>query len=250
MYGPDVRRSVIAMAEAGRPIKVIGRQLGISRAAIREWITDPDRALAPRPGGTCFACTAGDCPHPETYAYLLGQYLGDGHLVTSTHVPVLRIYACADYPKITTEIIAAITAVRGTTPGNHATASSERLRRIQSYWKHWPCLFPQHGPGMKHTRPIVLAAWQQRIVDQQPWPLIRGLIHSDGCRAINRVVVRGVRYEYPRYFFSNRSRDILAIMGDALDRVGVAWRYNRPISISVAKRDAVALMDAQVGPKS
>jgi hypothetical protein len=37
---------------------------------------------------------------------------------------------------------------------------------------------------------------------------------------------------------------------DALDRVGVAYRYNRPNSISVARRDAVAAMDANVGPKS
>jgi hypothetical protein len=110
-------------------------------------------------------------------------------------------------------------------------------------------LFPQHGPGRKHERPIVLAGWQQEIVDAHPWPLIRGLIQSDGCRAINRVTVHGVRYEYPRYFFANESRDILAIMGAALDRVGVPWRYNRPNSISVAKRAAVAALDEQVGPK-
>ena len=28
-------------------------------------------------------------------------------------------------------------------------------------WKHWPCLFPQHGPGRKHERPIVLEDWQR-----------------------------------------------------------------------------------------
>ena len=27
---------------------------------------------------------------------------------------------------------------------------------VQGHWKHWPCLFPQHGPGRKHERPIVL----------------------------------------------------------------------------------------------
>jgi hypothetical protein len=116
-------------------------------------------------------------------------------------------------------------------------------------WMHWPCLLPQHGPGRKHERPIVLADWQRDLVAEHPWPLIRGLIHSDGCRAINRVTVRGVPYAYPRYFFANESRDILQIMGDALDRVGVAWRYNRPNSISMARREAVAAMDAHVGPK-
>ena len=129
------------------------------------------------------------------------------------------------------------------------TAHTERVCKVQSYWTHWPCLFPQHGPGRKHERPIVLADWQRAIVEEHPWPLIRGLIHSDGCRAVNRVTVRGVRYAYPRYFFANESPDILAIMGTALDRVGVAWRFNRPNSISIAKRAAVAAMDEHVGPK-
>ena len=80
--------------------------------------------------------------------------------------------------------------------------------------------------------------------------LIRGLIHSDGCRSINKIVTRGKPYSYPRYFFANESGDILAIMGRTLDQVGVAWRFNRPNSISVARRDAVALMDLHVGPKT
>jgi hypothetical protein len=103
---------------------------------------------------------------------------------------------------------------------------------------------------MKHRRPIVLTPWQQVTVDEYPWPLIRGLIHSDGCRAINRVVVRGKAYSYPRYFFGNESAAILAIMGRTLDSVGVAWRFNRRNSISIARRDAVTTMDAHVGPKS
>lgn len=56
-------------------------------------------------------------------------------------------------------------------------------------------------------------------------------------------------YEYPRYLFGNESKDILAICGQALDRLGVAWRYSRPNAISVARRDAVARLDEFVGPK-
>ena len=54
-------------------------------------------------------------------------------------------------------------------------------------WKHWPCLFPQHGPGRKHTRPIVLEDWQRDIVELHPHLFIRGLLHSDGCGVTNRV---------------------------------------------------------------
>jgi hypothetical protein len=43
--------------------------------------------------------------------------------------------------------------------------------------------------------------------------------------------------------------DILRLCGEALDRLGVAWRYSRRNSISVARREAVARLDQFVGPK-
>jgi hypothetical protein len=246
MYDLNTRRAALDLVAAGVPLARISRQMSISRAAIREWASQPERALAERAGRRCFVEERSACPRPSTYAYLLGQYLGDGYLVTSARVPRLRV-ACADaYPGIAAEVDAALEALSGNKPGSVAgIGCSDHY----SYWSHWPCLFPQHGPGMKHQRPIVLAGWQQAITAEHPWPLIRGLIHSDGCRAINRVKVHGVRYAYPRYFFSNESADILTIMGAALDGVGVAWRYNRPNSISIARRDAVALMDEHIGPK-
>jgi hypothetical protein len=33
-----------------------------------------------------------------------------------------------------------------------------------SYSRHWPCLFPQSGPGRKHLRKIELQPWQRTIV--------------------------------------------------------------------------------------
>jgi hypothetical protein len=128
---------------------------------------------------------------------------------------------------------------------------------VTSYSKHWPCLFPQHGPGKKHERPIALEPWQQAIVDVHPWEFIKGLVHSDGCRITNWTtrMVGGERkrYEYPRYFFTNKSEDILKLFSDTLDKVGVEWRVTRrgkdPFNISVARRESVALMDEHVGAK-
>lgn len=56
-------------------------------------------------------------------------------------------------------------------------------------------------------------------------------------------------YEYPRYLFVNMSQDILGLCGQALDRLGVERRFSKPSTISVAKKDAVAPLDAFVGPK-
>jgi len=51
------------------------------------------------------------------------------------------------------------------------------------------------------------------------------------------------RYEYPRYFFSNKSLDILALCCAALDRIGIAYRRPRWDQVSVARREAVATLD-------
>jgi len=124
---------------------------------------------------------------------------------------------------------------------------------IKSTSKHWLCLFPQHGPGRKHQRAIELDPWQERIVAEYPGDFARGLFHSDGCRAINRVrrpLRDGDRwYEYPCYFFVNHSADIHRLCGEALDRLGMEWRFSKPTTISVARRVAVARLDTFVGPK-
>lgn len=95
----------------------------------------------------------------------------------------------------------------------------------------------------------MLEPWQDEIVAREPGAFLRGLFHSDGCRVVNRVRKGERRYEYPRYLLSNESADILGLAGDALDRLGVPWRLNRPNCLSVARREGVALLDQYVGPK-
>jgi hypothetical protein len=120
---------------------------------------------------------------------------------------------------------------------------------VSSYWKHWVCLMPQHGPGRKHTRPIVLAEWQQRIVSAHVEPFLRGLIHSDGTRII--AVERKGAYvrRAPRYAFSNRSEDILELFRVACQTSGVHCTRSSCKQISVYSKAAVARLDEFVGPK-
>lgn len=143
----------------------------------------------------------------------------------------------------------------------HAVLPHNKISQVQqagctilkSYSKHWPCFFPQHGPGRKHSRRIELAAWQASIVADQPKPFIRGLIHSDGCRTVNwtEKLIGGKRkrYQYPRYFFVNESEDIRNLYTTQLDRLGIAWAYTRRNCVSVARRESVAALDTFVGPK-
>jgi hypothetical protein len=185
---------------------------------------------------------------------LLGMYLGDGHITTEPNgVHRLRITACDDYPDIMRECAQAVAIVM---PGRRVgLLRHQGCHDVSCYSNHWPCLFPQHGPGKKHDRPIMLRRWQERIAfDRFPDLILRGLIHSDGCRCTNRVVrptkAGPKRYEYPRYMFKNESGHIRGIFIEACRRVGVDWRWDGQTQISIARRRSVALLDSFVGPKS
>lgn len=81
-----------------------------------------------------------------------------------------------------------------------------------------------------------------------PECLLRGLIHSDGWRGLNRVKVKGRWYAYPRYQFSNRSDDIRTFT-DTCDLLGVLWRPWGRYHVSVARRVTVAHPASFTGPK-
>jgi hypothetical protein len=229
-------------------IAEVARELGLPYNTVWHWCRDRQETVVTGTAARCFRCRASAPEDPAAYGYLLGLYLGDGHLVTSARVPVLRIYCDRSWPGLIDACDATMRAV--------LAGSAQRIRQkqgcvsVQSYGRHWPCLLPQHGPGKKHDRPIVLTDWQRAIVAADPAPLIRGLFHSDGCRLTNQVHRHGRLYRYPRYMFTNRSTDIMEICRWGLDLLGVDWRMNRADSLSVARRTSVATLDRHVGPKS
>jgi hypothetical protein len=186
------------------------------------------------------------------YAALLGFYLGDGCVSRLGRTYSLRISCDAKYPGIVRDVVRLVEVVRGRGPVNLVGAPGCVV--VCGYWNHWPCLFPQHGPGRKHERTLVLEPWQKGIVDAYPDAFVRGLFHSDGCRVTNwttrTVAGRTKRYEYGRWQFVNHSGDIQRFCTDALDQLGVPWRQSSWKTISVSRRDAVARLDALVGRKT
>ncbi|GCB50253.1 helix-turn-helix domain-containing protein [Streptomyces sp. NL15-2K] len=255
-HSPSIRAQAVALMRQGTPNRVVAERLNIPRGTVGWWRSE-DRRLR---GETYEQPT--DCPRctgrafdVAAYAYLLGLYLGDGHIISKTKQHHLSIFCNATQTGL---IAAAEDAMRKVMP---LPSVKQRYKpgcvEVKSYTKHWTCMFPQHGPGKKHERTIALEPWQQAIVDAYPWEFIRGLIHSDGCRITNWTtrIVGGERkrYEYPRYFFTNTSTDIIRLFTDALDRVGVEWKplhqSRAAVTISIARKASVALMDTHVGPK-
>jgi Homeodomain-like domain len=242
--------AVLELVGAGWNDGEIARELGIPRGTVRDWrrgkTPDFDRVRTRlfSNGWVCAVCRGDPLTLPQAqYTYLLGLYLGDGYIASHARgVYRLRICCANAYPELIERCEQAM--------GTIIATKVSRVRcigctEVASSSKHWPCLFPQHGPGKKHERKIELTVWQQELVDQDPRPLIRGLLHSDGCRVLNRV--SGT--PYPRYHFSNVSADIWGIFGRACDQLGIEWRPNNPWSLSVARRRSVAVLDEFVGPK-
>lgn len=224
----------------------IARRAGIPRSTVRDWL----RHAPPR--RRSHGCEGHDLSLLDrpAYAYLLGIYLGDGCISSCPRgVWRLRITLDAVYPDIVAECVRAVEAVAPGRAGVYRRPKS-RVSEVSSYWKHWPCLIPQHGPGRKHLRPIILAEWQQRIVSTHAEQFLRGLIHSDGTRIIATERKGAYVRRAPRYGFSNRSEDILELFRTACETAGVHCTRASVKQIAVYSKAAVARLDEFVGPKS
>jgi len=236
--------AALALADGGATATEISRQLDVPRGTARDWLGGslPHSAQA----GGCDQCLAEHRVDALTsdYVYLLGLYLGDGCISTAPRdVFKLRIVLDIKYPGIIETTAAAMSNVRGKASG--IQPRPRNCVEVYSYWRSWPCLFPQHGPGKKHDRGIGLADWQEGFVDRWPEQILRGLIHSDGCRFQNV----GRNWSWPRYSFRNHSADIRSIFCAGCDRLGLRWTASGKYTIYVSRKADVAALDQFIGPK-
>jgi hypothetical protein len=236
------------LVEKGLNDSQIARLTGIPRRTVLDWRRDRrdlQSPLAADPNDPA----EGELPG-RAYAYLLGMYLGDGCISAGRRdVWRLRIVLDAAYPGIVEECRQAIAAVR---PANRIAVYRRRDSRcveVSMYWKGWPWLLPQHGPGPKHLRKIELVPWQAAIVASNHEAFLRGLVHSDGCRYVAHERKAGRDRYSVRYAFCNRSDDIKRLFCLSCDALGIRWTSTAK-QISVYRKDSVAILDGFIGPKT
>jgi hypothetical protein len=218
----------------------------VPRTTVRDWRHREDLGVR---GMTCPRCWRSSLRpilfSPADYSELLALYLGDGHIVRTGRSDRLRIFLDTRYSQIISDARALL---RRCFP-SHSVGTSRSAKGtttiLSLYSTHLACAFPQHGPGRKHEREIVLEDWQSEILERQPWPFLRGCIRSDGCAFVNRTG----RYAYLSYEFSNRSGQIRELFMDACDLVGVEYRAY-PRYVRIYRRLSVALMQQHVGLKT
>lgn len=170
IHGTEVRQSVLTLLRDGAQNADLARQFNIPIGTIGYW-KHRDRAER----GECPGRRPSPCPRCDgvlnspAYAYLLGLYLGDGHIIQNRAMrsPSLSITCDESHPGL---MDACEDAMRSVLPGNSVCRVRRKgCRELKVYSMHLWCLFPQHGPGKKHERTIALEAWQQAIVDAHPW---------------------------------------------------------------------------------
>jgi hypothetical protein len=206
MRSPAEFDRVLSLAAAHNKCE-ISRMTGIPRSTVSGWLN----GRAPRFGVDRTRRHLSSLRRPAAsipqligfqYAYLLGLYLGDGCLLRHPRgVYRLHVFLDSAYPIIAAECEAAMSLVMPASRASCLRHPRYNMLGVVSYSTHWPHLFPQHGPGVKHKREIELEPWQERIVERHP------------------------------------------------DRLDIAWRQDGPWNVSVARREAVAIMDRHVGPK-
>lgn len=243
MHPPGTIAEIRELAGAGISDCETSRRLGVPRSTVRDIRR---RADAPR-GELCPRCweRAREMRFTtDDYCELLGLYLGDGCISSLARTTSLRIALDQRYPEIVSRAGALLSRCVNGRPVQLVSVADSGVQVVQAYSRHWPCLFPQHGAGPKHRRRIVLEAWQQELVDESPWALLRGLVFSDGCRFPNRTG----KYTYWSYSFTNYSTDILDLFCSTCEAVEVRFRRHRH-AVRINRRADVAAMDRHIGPK-
>jgi hypothetical protein len=243
----ETKEEALRLVAAGLNDCQIARKLGVPRTTVRDW---RNPRYVPKRGSSsaCPRCGARSrriVLEPEAYVELLGLYLGDGHIAVMARTQRLRICLDAKYPVIVASAEALMQRCLPDNAVGRTLFHDGREVVVDVYSSHLVCLFPQHGPGKKHERPIRLAPWQAALVAEAPWALLRGLIRSDGCVFVNRTGP----YEYLSYDFANHSSDILDLFESTC--VGLGLRPRRYAkSIRLYRRDDVARLVEHVGVKT
>jgi hypothetical protein len=248
VHAATLHEAALALIAEGVNDCEISRRLGVPRTTVRDWRSPRYVPTSGRSRGSCWRCwrpTRAVLFSDADYAELLGLYLGDGHITALARTERLRIFLDARHSTIVDDTEALLRRCFPENQVGRVHPREDRMVVLWLYYGHLTCLFPQHGPGKKHERSIVLEPWQEALVEAAPWAFLRGCIRSDGCVFVNRTG----KYEYLSYCFDNRSADIRGLFVDVCRQVGVACRPAGR-SVRIYQRASVALMLEHIGLKS
>ena len=111
MHPSDAKSEALRLIRNGLNDCEVARRLAIPRTTVRDWRKPPYVAQVMPACPLCGDRSRGISLEPETYAELLGLYLGDGHITTMSRAARLRLFLDAKFPVIVDESEAILRAV-------------------------------------------------------------------------------------------------------------------------------------------
>lgn len=197
MIDPQIINQAKQLHAAGYSISKISKELGISRAAIRDNVVL--NKIKPRltvdPANKIFNNHEKKC-----YSYLLGLYYGDGCISKYARTYKLRIFLGRHETDVSQMAKQSINCLFPTNKINDYPLIHSKCNEISVYSSKLLAYFPDHGEGKKHSRQIALVDWQKNIVEEYPEFFVTGLYDADGCGYYDN--------GYLKYNFVNTSKDI------------------------------------------
>lgn len=202
---------VLRLHKDGISQNKIHKILGFDRATIRQIVKNPTEYLFQ-------SIPDFDIKHIDrkVYAFILGVYLGDGYIVKTHRQNVfkIRIFCDVKYKNILEEISESLEILFPNSKSLRRQHTSKNCIEIYLYSSHILKLFPQHGEGRKHQRPIVLEDWQKDIIDEYHIEFLKGLIYTDGSFYLSQ-------NKYECCNFTNKSKDIIELCSNAMRKLDI-----------------------------
>lgn len=226
----------------GASIRQISRELNVDHSTISYWIKN-DFTSGSRSNGLSINEIHNNCYDKSSqYSYILGCYLGDGHISQLARTQRLRIFSGTAHPSIIKDQVKALNVLFDNVV-NNKKSNTCNMEVITVHNAQLDIYFPQHSLGKKHDRDVSLKSWQQDIVDKEPECFVKGLIDTDGCLYDNGRYVKddGEKTYLPSYQFTNKSKDILKMYTDVLDKLDIRHTYvsKKCGSVNIFTRDRV-----------
>jgi len=166
-----------------------------------------------------------DKEYRKAYNYILGLYLGDGHITLVPGTMGLVISCDSKYPNLISKAKEQLEKVFIYNKVYLNDTHKQNCVDVTIHNNHLGKLFPQVGPGKKHDRDVSLKDWQKDNIEYEE--LLLGLFHSDGSFYESKTKsIYGKIYTRHFYEFSNCSLDIHDIYKNCLENIGVEYKYN------------------------
>lgn len=226
----------------------IARDLGIDHGTVAYWIRNAFSTGSRNPSTSSNNELIQLCNNNSPqYAYILGCYLGDGHISKLPRTYRLRIYNDVKYPEIIKDQISSLKKLFTTNKIMARKQLHANCVEVVTHNKNLARLFPQHGDGKKHSRDVTLTDWQWKIVNLEPECFIKGLIDSDGSHILHQQIIKGVIYKRYKYQFTNKSSDIISMYLKVMEMLGISAKPTTKkcgtVNVFTNKKDDVIKLD-------